>query len=140
MLSARTQYACLAAAQLASEYASGQPVQAGRIAERHGIPPTFLVQILNELKRAGLVTSTRGAGGGYRLSSPPEQTTMADVVDLLEPAELPDACAAARSPLAATVHRICCELATDRRARLAEVTIADLAEGLGSETEPMWYI
>ena len=140
MLSARTQYACLAAAHLAGEYASGRPIQAARIAERHGIPPTFLVQILNELKRAGLVTSTRGAGGGYRLSDSPDRTTLADVVDLLEPSEPPGACAAAQSPLASTIHRICCDLATARRDRLAEITLANLAEGLGADVEPMWYI
>ena len=56
--------------QLAQEYAAGEPVQVRRIAERHGIPATFLVQILHELRRAGLVTSTRGAAGGYRLSRP----------------------------------------------------------------------
>ncbi len=111
MLSAKTQYACLAMLQLAQDYASGEPVQVRRIAERHGIPATFLVQILHELKRSGLATSTRGAAGGYRLSRPPGELTLADVVDVFEPHEPPVDCAAQHSPLAPAMLEVCCELA-----------------------------
>ena len=70
-ISAKTQYACLAMMELAAHYGSGTPVQIGVIAERHGIPSRFLVQILLQFKGAGLVSSTRGASGGYQLIKHP---------------------------------------------------------------------
>ena len=66
-ISAKTEYACVAVLELALNYGSGQPLQVRRIAEAHGIPSRFLVQILLQLKAAGLVSSTRGASGGYQL-------------------------------------------------------------------------
>ena len=89
MLSAKSQYACLAMLQLAQDYSSGETAPVRRIAERHGIPSTFLVQILHDLKRAGLAVSTRGASGGYRLSRAPSEITLADVVDVFETSEEP---------------------------------------------------
>jgi Rrf2 family protein len=140
MLSAKTQYACLAMLQLAEEYSAGEPVQVRRIAERQGIPPTFLVQILNELKRAGLVQSTRGALGGYRLSRSPQDMSLADVVQAFDDTEEPAACAAPASPFAPAVHEVCCELARTRRQLLQSFTLADLAERTAAGVGPMWYI
>jgi Rrf2 family protein len=140
VLSAKTQYAVLAMLQLAQDYPAGEPVQVRRIAERHGIPNTFLVQILHELKRAGLAASTRGAAGGYRLSRPPGEISLAEVVDVVEPAADPAACAAAESPLAPAVHDLCCELARDRRERLQSLTLAELAERSATTAGSMWYI
>ena len=140
MLSAKTQYAALAMLQLAHEYAAGEPVQVRRIAERHGIPATFLVQILHELRRAGLVASTRGASGGYRLNRPPGEITLADVVDAFETAEEPAECAAADSPWGPALLDVCCDLTRARRERLQSLTLADLAERAAVAAGPMWYI
>jgi Rrf2 family protein len=139
-LSAKTQYAVLAMLQLAHEYAAGEPVQVRRIAERHGIPATFLVQILHELRRSGLVASTRGASGGYRLNRPPGEITLADVVDAFETAEEPAECAAADSPWGPALLDVCCELTRARRERLQSLTLADLAERAAVGAGPMWYI
>lgn len=140
MLSAKTQYAALAMLQLAHEFAAGEPVQVRRIAERHGIPATFLVQILHELRRAGLVASTRGASGGYRLNRPPGEISLADVVDAFETAEEPAECAAADSPWGPALLDVCCELTRARRERLQSLTLADLAERAAVAAGPMWYI
>ena len=140
MLSAKTQDAVLAMLQLAQDYPAGEPVQVRRIAERHGIPGTFLVQILHELKRAGLAASTRGAAGGYRLNRPPSEISLAEVVDVIEPAIDPTNCAAAESPLAPAVLDLCCDLARDRRERLESLTLADLAERASIGAGSMWYI
>lgn len=126
--------------QLAGEYDTGEPVQACRIAEQQGIPQTFLVQIMHELKRAGLVSSTRGANGGYRLQSRPDQVSLAEVVEVFEPMQLPDACAAPDSPLAPAVFDLCCELQSSQRERLEGLTIAELAERAQVGSPPMWYI
>ncbi len=126
--------------QLAQDYASGEPVQVRRIAEKHGIPATFLVQILHDLKRAGLAVSTRGAAGGYRLSRSPQELTLADVVDVFESAEPPADCAAGQSPLAPAMLEVCCDLARARREQLESLTLADLIERAGMHAESMWYI
>ena len=56
-VSAKTEYACIAMLELAVSYGSGEPVRIRKIAEQHGIPSRFLVQILLQLNVAGLVTS-----------------------------------------------------------------------------------
>ena len=66
--SAKTEYACLAMLELALRDGSGEPVRLRDVAAAHRIPSPFLVQILLQLKSAGLVESTRGAAGGYRLA------------------------------------------------------------------------
>ena len=140
MLSAKSQYACLAMLQLAQDYASGETAPVRRIAERHGIPSTFLVQILHDLKRAGLTVSTRGASGGYRLSRPPGEITLADVVDVFEIGDEPAECAAARSPWGPAMHEVCCELARARRERLQAVTLSELQERSAEAAGAMFYI
>jgi Rrf2 family protein len=126
--------------ELASHYQGDRPVQAARIAARHGIPAQFLLQILHELKRAKLVSSTRGAAGGYRLCRPPEDVPLVSVVDVFESIEEANVCAAADSPLAPAMICICSDLAKDCRQRLASITLADLAEQSTIGAEPMWYI
>lgn len=65
-------------------YNAGSPTQVRDIAERQGIPPRFLEQIFQDLKRAGIVGSKRGPQGGYSLSHPAESITLGDVVRALE--------------------------------------------------------
>jgi Rrf2 family protein len=65
-------------------YNAGRPTQVRDIAERQTIPPRFLEQIFQDLKRAGLVGSKRGPQGGYSLSHPAESITLGDVVRALE--------------------------------------------------------
>jgi Rrf2 family protein len=138
-LSAKTEYACLAMLQLAEEYDSGEPVQIRRIAEVHGIPARFLVQILLQLKGASLVASTRGASGGYRLGRPPGEITLADVIDCMEGSERPETNAGKTTPLVGVLLDLCRELGESQRDRLEETTLADLAEQ-AAQREPMWYI
>ena len=83
-ISAKTEYACIAMLELASQYGSGEPVRIREIAERHGVPPRFLVQILLQLKGAGLVASVRGAAGGYRLLSPPDQISLGRIMEVID--------------------------------------------------------
>ncbi len=62
----------------------GKPTQVRTIAERQAIPPRFLEQIFQDLKRAGLVTSKRGPRGGYALSRDPDAIHIGDVIRALE--------------------------------------------------------
>lgn len=138
-LSAKTEYACLAMLQMAAEHDSSEPVQIRRIADEQGIPSRFLVQILLQLKGAGLVASTRGASGGYRLARPPQQISLAEVIDVIEGSDRPQSNAGKRTPLVSTLLSVCCELNDAQRTRLEDVTLSDLVES-ASRREPMWYI
>lgn len=126
--------------ELAQHHTAGEPVQVRRIAERHGIPSPFLVQIFQELKRAGLVTSIRGAAGGYLLSRSPEELTLAELLDVVEGANEPTCCAAADSPLTVILTEVCHELAAVRRERLEAITLADLLDRSAVAADGMWYI
>lgn len=138
-LSAKTEYACLAMLQLAEDYDNAEPVQIRRIAETHGIPSRFLVQILLQLKGAGLVASTRGAAGGYRLVRPPREVSLAAVIDVMEGEERPHSNAAQATPLAGALLGLCRDLDDAQRDRLDSTTLAELVESAAAR-EPMWYI
>ena len=61
----------------------GGPVQTREIALRQRIPEQFLEQLLAALRRAEVVRSTRGAGGGYALAAPPNKITVGHVLRAL---------------------------------------------------------
>jgi Rrf2 family protein len=62
----------------------GRPTQIKDIAAREAIPPRFLEQIFQDLKRAGLVGAKRGPRGGYHLTRPAPEIRLGDVVRALE--------------------------------------------------------
>ncbi len=138
--SAKTEYACLAMIQLASRFPSGQPVRIREIAEEHGIPSRFLVQILLQLKGAGLVTSVRGAAGGYRLARPPAEISLGDVVSVIEgpPGVTPTASDPSGSVrvLLETFQQI----ADRQREILAATSLEHLADRVRQQQSPMYYI
>jgi Rrf2 family protein len=84
IFSAKTEYACIAMLELAAQYGDSQPVRLKSIADAHEIPERFLVQILLQLKVAGLVISTRGAAGGYVLAKAPDQISIVDIVGVID--------------------------------------------------------
>ena len=81
-ISKLTDYGTVLLAHLATNQAS--VCSATDVAGATGIAPPTVSKLLKSLARAGLVTSTRGANGGYRLARPPQQITAADVIDALE--------------------------------------------------------
>jgi Rrf2 family protein len=87
----KTEYACVAMLELAASFSDPQPVRIKAIAEAQGIDARFLVQILLQLKTAGLVASVRGASGGYRLARSPESITLAHIISAVaDPSVAPD--------------------------------------------------
>src|SRR5207302_1104560 len=79
-ISARDEYACSAVLELALNYDTEAPVRVQDIAQRQNIPMKFLFQIMQILKRVDIVRSRRGTEGGYVLTRPPNQITVADVI------------------------------------------------------------
>lgn len=82
-VSARVHYGCLAMIDLALHFDSDRPVALKEIVARQKIPQPFLVQILQSLRNAGLVTSVRGSGGGYRLSTTPEAISVLEIAEAI---------------------------------------------------------
>ena len=83
-ISAKAEYACLAVIALAEREHEDRPVPIRELADAKGIPPSFLTQILLKLKVAGLVVSTRGSSGGYRLARPPEEISLSQVLQIVD--------------------------------------------------------
>jgi Rrf2 family protein len=76
-------HCCLVLAALPEEAA----LPATKLAEYHGVPPAYLAKHLQALAQAGIVESTPGRRGGYRLARRPDEITFLDVVEAVEGTE-----------------------------------------------------
>jgi Rrf2 family protein len=142
-ISAKTEYAAIAALELARCRGTADPVRLRSISEGQGVPEKFLVQILLQLKAAGLVTSTRGAAGGYRLARPPEEITLADIRGAIEgdgDAAPATAELAGRSRAAAALAAAWDEGARAEADALRGVSLADLLDRCRPVADAMYYI
>lgn len=83
MISKKTKYALNALVHLAHKYQQG-PVLISTISEEENIPQKFLEAILLDLKKAGILASKKGKGGGYFLLKEPREVNMADVMRLFD--------------------------------------------------------
>ena len=83
MLSQKTRYALRSLLYLA-ERGGEKPVQLSEIAETQQVPRKYLELIMVDLKKAGLVQSQRGPGGGYRLARPASDISFGEVIRTLE--------------------------------------------------------
>lgn len=120
-------YAVATVSQLAAQNPA-TPLSCGVICNRTGMPHRFLLQICNKLVEAGIVVSRRGPQGGYILSRPATEITLASVFEAIQPVHenddlpLEGFAAASRKLIDSTAKR----LAADIRERLATLTVADL--------------
>ncbi|MFC6082641.1 RrF2 family transcriptional regulator [Sphaerisporangium aureirubrum] len=129
-ISARTQYALRAAAELAA--ASPGPLPAERIALAQGIPRRFLDNILLQLRRAGLLRSQRGPEGGYWLARAPDQISLADIVRIVE--GVPEGGDHGGFPgVAGPLAGVWDALRDHEQAMLSDVTLADIARATAGE-------
>lgn len=126
---AKLDYAVRALIDLALS-GSGMPVQSHDIASRQGLREAYLNQVLPALRQAGLITSTRGAGGGHRLARPAGSITMWDVARATGAVSDQTRYAAVGPPAGAaeTVRRLSQAMDDYVAERLATITLADLAE------------
>jgi Rrf2 family protein len=128
-VSAKVDYALRAMAELAA--APPGLTTAEQLAAAQRIPPKFLESILSQLRSAGLVSSQRGAVGGYRLAKPAAEISVADDIRELEG---PIATVRGERPdeleydgAAAGLRDVWLELRTQIRGVLEETTLADIA-------------
>ena len=75
--------------------AGEEPIALGTIADAESLPVAYLEHLVQRLRKAGLVESTRGAHGGYRLARPAKTLTMAEIVEALEGSIAPIECISA---------------------------------------------
>ena len=137
-LSVKSDYAARAVLVLARRHTLGETTRAEEIADESGVPPTYLTQILIELKAQEIVKSIRGKQGGYALARPPGQITLADVLrsvygPLMDTPALEDP----RCP--SELKAAWRGLQKDVEAAAARVNFQQLAES-GGETGRMFYI
>jgi Rrf2 family protein len=114
------------------------PISTSRLADAYELPSAYLNKQLQALRAAGIVTSTAGAHGGFRLARAPEAITLLDVVDAIEGSDDAFRCQEIRQRgLGADApkhdYRSRCAIATAMRRAdvawrqaLAEQTLADL--------------
>lgn len=90
-----------------AEHGCDQPVSIGSIAARQDISERYLEQLMAKLKKAQLVKSIRGAGGGYVLARDASQVSVGDVLRALEGSLEAVTCAAFHPEEACTVQDRC---------------------------------
>ncbi len=128
-ISAKAEYACVAMLELAANFAEPQPLPIKAIAEAQDVPQNFLVQILLQLKTAGLVVSVRGASGGYQLARPPQAITLADIINAIdERATAPRSALTKghRSPAVGVLLGIWQEVQAEEQRALQRISLAEL--------------
>jgi Rrf2 family protein len=127
-VSAKAQYACVAMLELALGFQDSNPIQIKTIADAHGISQRFLVQILLQLKVAGLVVSVRGASGGYHLAKAPDRVTLGEIIHAIDqPASVSSALdELTRSLSVDAVAGALREVQTQAERLLEEITLEDL--------------
>jgi len=129
--SAREQVGLRAMVELAQRYGSG-PVSLSEVAAAQEVSLSYLEQVIRPLRRAGLLTSTRGASGGYALARPPATITIGDVIRVLEGAIVPIRCVTDQTCSPCSLEDRCAtrsvwEIVRDRLTETLDgITLADL--------------
>ena len=137
-ISAKAEYACMALLALAEQSPDAPPVRIREISDTHAIPERYLVQILLQLKGAGLVVSTRGASGGYRLARPAAKITLSEVLAVIDGPDTPQRGSAREKRPAARILGVVWD-----RVRAAERSVLDtttIAELVAQTSPHEWTI
>jgi Rrf2 family transcriptional regulator, iron-sulfur cluster assembly transcription factor len=142
-LSTRGRYAVMAMVDLASRdpaFSLADPVCLAEIAERQQLSQSYLEQLFAKLRRADLVSSARGPGGGYRLARPANEIAIADIVAAVDEPVIATRCETGSSGcLVATdpetglhrcqTHDLWIELGRQITLFLGAITLADVVLG-----------
>jgi len=131
-LSKRGDYVVRSAICLATNYSSEQPIKLRQISLDMGVPRTFVSQILGDLVAANIAVSYFGANGGYRLTRPPSEITVLEVVEAGEGSLDADTCVLGDSPCkwesVCPMHETWTAATAALKAELASTTLATLVE------------
>lgn len=140
-LSTRVEYGIRVLVVLA--HADGErPTSLAGIAKADKLPHAYIEQLVGALRRAGLVTATRGHSGGYRLARPADQISLVDAVRALDgpilemPCAGPDDLESCDRPQDCSVHEVFERLNNSLSGMLGGTTLADVASGTGGPPYP----
>jgi len=131
-VTAKADYAVRATVELADS-SQQSPRKVDEVARAQSIPVSFLENILTQLRSAGVVRSQRGPEGGYWLSRPADQLTLADVIRAVEGplvgvrGQRPEEVEYAGS--AESLTKVWVAVRANLRNVLENVTVADVASG-----------
>ncbi|NLC20030.1 MAG: Rrf2 family transcriptional regulator [Clostridiales bacterium] len=146
-VSAKGRYALAAVISMAQQYDSGEHITVISISEKLGISKIYLEQVFALLKKAEIVSSTKGAQGGYQLTRMPGQITVLDVLLAVESSlfEQTQETVQEKAPDIEMAMRLSAFNILDRNVRqtLSSITIADLvseAEKHKENNAMMFYI
>lgn len=145
-LSAKSRYGLRAMLFLAATQREGV-IMAREIAERQNLPETFLEQLMLAMRKANLLTSVRGARGGYMLAKKPEHITLAQIVIALEGslnmADCADGTHCCNERGACALKEVFQEIDHILFIALDNITLQDLARRQQNQNEmasPMYFI
>lgn len=134
-LSTRGRYAVMAMADIGVYGGSQAPVSLADISERQEISLSYLEQLFAKLRRAGLVNSVRGPGGGYTLGHDAAATRIADIIAAVDEQISATRCTPGQNSGCVSqssrclTHDLWEELGNQIRLYLSSVTLADVCEG-----------
>jgi Rrf2 family protein len=140
-ISSRTEYGIRVLVTLARTD-DGTCLSLAEIARREKLPHAYLEQLVGDLRRAGLVTSTRGVTGGYRLSRPAREIAMTEAVRALDGPLLEMPCAGVEDlehcdrPQPCSVHEVFQRVHESLNASLGATTLAEVAATAGGPPYP----
>lgn len=140
-ISTRTEYGVRVLVTLARHGADG-PLSLAGIAKAEKLPHAYLEQLVGDLRRAGLLTATRGHAGGYQLARDPRQIRLDEVVRALEGPLLEMPCAGAENlescdrPQPCSVHEVFQRVHEALDGTLSATTLADAAASAGGPPYP----
>ena len=136
-ISTKGRYAVIAMVDL-SRHSQTHPIPLPQIASRQNISQHYLEQLFVKMRRAELVKSTRGPGGGYVLALPPAQITMKDVLNAVEEEIIPvdwdnDDDSQTPNPAVSGSRQLWIKLENAIDRTLTETTLEELSSGLGDD-------
>jgi Rrf2 family transcriptional regulator, cysteine metabolism repressor len=135
-ISRKVEYASRVLAQLARCHGSGRIPHIEDLATTENVPANYLVQILNELRNGGLITSRRGKQGGYMLARQPSEISMADIIRAID-GELMECSAEVSGESGRAVRMVLTAAAADFETGAKKRTLRDI---LSAENTEMYFI
>jgi len=118
-----------------AQRSDGQPVSLKTIADDQNISITYLEQLFSKLRAAGLVTSVRGAMGGYILAKSPDEISVGSVLSALEGPLTPADCVVGSCEKAADcfTHDVWCKIYDGINGVLESMTLGNMLENCGTK-------
>jgi Rrf2 family transcriptional regulator, cysteine metabolism repressor len=141
-LSTRAEYGIRVLVALARAQGSG-PISLTTVARTEKLPHAYLEQLVGDLRRAELVTATRGKAGGYSLARPAAEISLVEAMRALDGPILEMPCAGADNlevcarPQDCSVHDVFQRVHESLEGALASTNLAEVASATGGPPYPM---